>query len=263
VITFPKQGALPRSQGFTTPVVLGAFALFAAACGTLVALESRGRAPMLPPGWFRSPTFSAATAVALLINLGFYGELFVSTLYFQLIRGYSALLTGLALLPQMGMATIASFLSGRVMARTGPRRPMIAWHWAAPGCSACWWQTPARPTGCCSSRRLEDLAGVPFEELAAGAVRSAFGESDRLTGSGIELLAVTEIRSEPRTDHEPVLRVHAQVSMVEHGVHVRPQQPVVETVLAALCDGPNDRSDNSAFNGPKICQRADRKSIRS
>jgi DHA2 family methylenomycin A resistance protein-like MFS transporter len=114
------------SQGFATPVVLGAFALFAAACGTFVALERRGRAPMLPLGWFRDPTFSAASAVGLLINLGFYGQLFVATLYFQQIRGYSALLTGLALLPQMGMAAIASPLSGRVMARTGPRRPMIA-----------------------------------------------------------------------------------------------------------------------------------------
>jgi DHA2 family methylenomycin A resistance protein-like MFS transporter len=81
---------------------------------------------MLPLGWFRDPTFSAASAVGLLINLGFYGELFVSTLYFQQIRGYSALLTGLALLPQTGMASIASPLSGQVMARTGARRPMIA-----------------------------------------------------------------------------------------------------------------------------------------
>ena len=113
------------SQGFT-PVVLGAFALSAAAGGTFVTLESRGRAPMLPLGWFRSLTFSAASAVGLLINLGFYGELFVATLYFQQICGYSALLTGLALLPQMGMAAIASPLAGRVMARTGPRLPMIA-----------------------------------------------------------------------------------------------------------------------------------------
>jgi DHA2 family methylenomycin A resistance protein-like MFS transporter len=81
---------------------------------------------MLPLGWFRDPTFSVASAVGLLINLGFYGELFVATLYFQQVRGYSALLTGLALLPQMGMAAIASPLSGRVMARTGPRLPMIA-----------------------------------------------------------------------------------------------------------------------------------------
>ena len=77
-------------------------------------------------GLFRSPAFSAASAAGLLINLGFYGELFVATLYFQQIRGYTALGTGLAMAPQMGMLAVASTLSGRVMARTGPRLPMIA-----------------------------------------------------------------------------------------------------------------------------------------
>jgi DHA2 family methylenomycin A resistance protein-like MFS transporter len=33
--------------------------------------------------------------------------------------------TGLALLPQMAMAIVGSITSGRVMARTGPRRPML------------------------------------------------------------------------------------------------------------------------------------------
>lgn len=66
-------------------------------------------------------------------------------------------------------------------------------------------------------RRLEDLVGVPFEELA---VRPASGKSDRLTGSGIELLVVTEVRTESRADHEPMVQIDAQVSMVEHGVHV-------------------------------------------
>jgi DHA2 family methylenomycin A resistance protein-like MFS transporter len=112
------------SHGFTTPIVLGAFGLFVAAGFAFVLLENRVRAPMLPLGFFRSPTFSAANTVGLLINLGFYGELFVATLYFQEVRGYSALLTGLALLPQMGVVALASFFSGRVMARTGPRLPM-------------------------------------------------------------------------------------------------------------------------------------------
>jgi DHA2 family methylenomycin A resistance protein-like MFS transporter len=37
----------------------------------------------------------------------------------------SAVLTGLALLPQMAMAVVGSTTSGRVMARTGPRPPML------------------------------------------------------------------------------------------------------------------------------------------
>jgi DHA2 family methylenomycin A resistance protein-like MFS transporter len=49
----------------------------------------------------------------------------VITLYLQQLRGYSPLLAGLALLPQMGVLTLGSALSGRMSARSGPRRPML------------------------------------------------------------------------------------------------------------------------------------------
>lgn len=58
-------------------------------------------------------------------NLGFYGELFVMTLYLQQERGYSALLAGIALLPQMAMAVVGSTVAGRITARRGPRLPML------------------------------------------------------------------------------------------------------------------------------------------
>lgn len=61
----------------------------------------------------------------MLINLGLYGQLFVMSLYFQDVRGYSALQTGLALLPEAGLLVVASALSGRIMARSGPRLPML------------------------------------------------------------------------------------------------------------------------------------------
>src|SRR5207302_6738364 len=61
-----------------------------------------------------------------LINLGFYGQLFVMTLYLQQFRGYSPVRAGLALLPELAMAIIGSTVSGRITARTGPRLPMLA-----------------------------------------------------------------------------------------------------------------------------------------
>jgi DHA2 family methylenomycin A resistance protein-like MFS transporter len=112
------------SHGLTL-VVLVALGTFVAAAVAFIGLEVRGRAPMLPLEFFRSPTFTAANAVGLLINLGFYGQLFVLTLYFQEVRGYSALLTGLALLSEAGVVSVAAILSGRVMANRGPRLPMV------------------------------------------------------------------------------------------------------------------------------------------
>ena len=44
------------------------------------------------PVWLWLPRlFRTGTLVGFLINLGFYGQLFVMSLYFQDVRGYSAL----------------------------------------------------------------------------------------------------------------------------------------------------------------------------
>jgi DHA2 family methylenomycin A resistance protein-like MFS transporter len=80
---------------------------------------------MLPLELFGSRAFSAASAVGLLLNFGFYGQLFFINLFFQNIWGLSALFAGLAVLPESGVAALAAFISGRVTARTGPRLPMI------------------------------------------------------------------------------------------------------------------------------------------
>ncbi len=114
------------AAGWTAPVVVTGFAVFVLAAAAFVAVEHRASRPMLPLSMFSSSTFSAATVVGLLINLGFYGELFVMSLYLQQLRGMSALRAGVALLPQAAMAVIGSTASGRVMARTGPRLPMVA-----------------------------------------------------------------------------------------------------------------------------------------
>jgi MFS transporter, DHA2 family, methylenomycin A resistance protein len=63
--------------------------------------------------------------VGLLINLGFHGELFVINLYFQQVLSYSALVAGLALLPQMGVVAAAAALSGWYTARAGGSWPTM------------------------------------------------------------------------------------------------------------------------------------------
>jgi DHA2 family methylenomycin A resistance protein-like MFS transporter len=102
-----------------------AAAVFVAGLGVFLAIERGSAAPMLPLGMFRDATFSSGNAVGLLINLGFYGELFVINLYFQQVRHDSALSAGLALVPQMGVVAVASALSGRVTSRAGTPRPTM------------------------------------------------------------------------------------------------------------------------------------------
>ena len=111
--------------GWASPIVLAGFVVSAAAWAAFVAVEHHGADPMLPLPLFARRGFRTGTLVGFLINLGFYGQLFVMSLYFQDVRGYSALRTGLALLPEAALLTIASAASGRLMARTGPRIPML------------------------------------------------------------------------------------------------------------------------------------------
>lgn len=114
------------SLGWRSPAIAGAFVGAALAAALFVRAERRTASPMLPLGLFRSPTFSAASTVGLLLNFAIYGELFCLSLYFQQVRGDSALVTGLALLPLVSCLAIGSYISGRAAARFGPRVPMAA-----------------------------------------------------------------------------------------------------------------------------------------
>lgn len=110
--------------GWDSPVTLAAFGVFAAAVAAFVLAESRAADPMLPLSLFRSRPLSAATVVGALMNLAFYGQLLVLTLYFQDVRKYPVLLAGFALLPQTGVIAVGSWLGGRLTSRVGPRIPM-------------------------------------------------------------------------------------------------------------------------------------------
>ncbi|MVU82641.1 DHA2 family efflux MFS transporter permease subunit [Nocardia sp. ET3-3] len=74
-------------------------ALLTAAAVLLIAfvvVESRVEAPLLPLRLFRLRTLAGSNAVGFLLGAGFYGYIFIGTLYMQQVLGYSAMTTGLA-----------------------------------------------------------------------------------------------------------------------------------------------------------------------
>jgi DHA2 family methylenomycin A resistance protein-like MFS transporter len=123
-----------RTRGWDAPPVLGGFAAAALLCALFVQAERRAAGPMLPPELSSGRgkpgrarwAFPGGNAVGMLINLGFYGQLFVTSLYFQNARQLDALRAGLAILPEGICVSLASFLSGRVSARWGTRPTMLA-----------------------------------------------------------------------------------------------------------------------------------------
>ena len=104
---------------------IAGYALFVVATVAFIVVESKSKSPMLPLGVFKDPVFSASTAVGWMINVAFYGLIFVLSLFFQRTLGYSALDTGLAFLPMTGMILPANLVSGHIATRVGPRRPMV------------------------------------------------------------------------------------------------------------------------------------------
>jgi DHA2 family methylenomycin A resistance protein-like MFS transporter len=111
-------------SGFGAPGVLAGFAVAALAGAAFVAIEARVRNPMLPLGLFRSRTFGLATVIGLLINICFYGLIFVFSLLFQREQHLSPLTTGLALAPTMLGITAANLGAGRIADGLG-RRPTL------------------------------------------------------------------------------------------------------------------------------------------
>lgn len=111
--------------GWLHPYVVTGFGVFVMAGALFVTLEARGPDPMLPLSLFRAQAVGPACLVGLLTNFAYYGLLFVLSLFFQAIKGYSPLATGLAFLPMTALVTIANLAAGALTARFGPRLPMV------------------------------------------------------------------------------------------------------------------------------------------
>ncbi|HEY7406009.1 MAG TPA: MFS transporter [Candidatus Angelobacter sp.] len=113
-----------RDHALHTPVIGGAL-IGVLAVGAFLAVESRGSEPMLPLHLFRDRCFSVSVSFGVLVNLTYYGVIFVLSLYLQQARGYSALKTGVAFLPLTATFIVSNVISGWLTARAGSRLPMI------------------------------------------------------------------------------------------------------------------------------------------
>ena len=63
--------------------------------------------------------FALTSLVGLLVNVAFYGLIFVFSLYFQRVNGMSPFATGLAFVPMMGAVLPVNLVAARVAERIG------------------------------------------------------------------------------------------------------------------------------------------------
>ncbi|WBB93147.1 MFS transporter [Verrucosispora sp. WMMC514] len=112
-------------RGLGSPAVVAAVLAGVVAAVVFVVLERRrGETAMLPTGLFRSRLFSVLNFFTVLVYAALGGFTFFIAVYLQNVVGWSALLTGLALLPMTLLLLVGSPLTGALSTRIGPRLPL-------------------------------------------------------------------------------------------------------------------------------------------
>jgi EmrB/QacA subfamily drug resistance transporter len=140
--------AIIESQqlGWTSPLILGLLAVAVLGVLGILAYEPRRTDPLLELRLFRSVPFSAAILIAVFALCGFGAFLFVTPQYLQDVRGMSALVAGLCLLPVGVLIVVLSPVTGWLVGTRGPRLPLVVAGAAlALGGAASLWLEPATP----------------------------------------------------------------------------------------------------------------------
>jgi DHA2 family methylenomycin A resistance protein-like MFS transporter len=81
---------------------------------------------MMPLDLFRSRAVVISVSVGFAFMVGYYGLIFLVSLYFQELRGLSALDTGLAFLPMTALVAVLNPAAARLAERVGARMTIVA-----------------------------------------------------------------------------------------------------------------------------------------
>jgi EmrB/QacA subfamily drug resistance transporter len=113
-------------RGWTDPATAGGFALAAAAAAVFVAWERRRPYPMLDVSLFRNLRFSAASGSIMVIFFALAGFIFLITQYFQFLKGYAPLSTGVRILPVAICIAVGSVVGVRLSVTIGNKAVVAA-----------------------------------------------------------------------------------------------------------------------------------------
>lgn len=107
--------------GWNSPVVLIGLAVFVVLMPAFVLLERQVASPVLDLALLTDRTFAIGNAAAFLNVLARSSVVLVVALYFQAVRGDTALHAGIAVLPLSAAVVIGSLSIGRISRRFSPR----------------------------------------------------------------------------------------------------------------------------------------------
>jgi EmrB/QacA subfamily drug resistance transporter len=115
-----------QQQGFSATPAFGALLLALLFATAFVVVERTVASPMLPFGIFADRPRRAALAVVLMIGAVLAGYIYFITLFLQNVLHYSAVLTGVALVPAtVTVMVVSTLMTRRLLPRLGVKRMLL------------------------------------------------------------------------------------------------------------------------------------------
>jgi EmrB/QacA subfamily drug resistance transporter len=115
-----------QQQGFSATPAFGALLLALLFATAFVVVERTVASPMLPFGVFADRPRRAALAVVLMIGAVLAGYIYFITLFLQNVLHYSAVLTGVALVPAtVTVMVVSTLMTRRLLPRLGVKRMLL------------------------------------------------------------------------------------------------------------------------------------------
>jgi DHA2 family methylenomycin A resistance protein-like MFS transporter len=221
-----------QDRGWTSALVVAAFAAGAGAGVTFVLAERRHAEPLVDVSLFLRPAFAVANLAALTVFFAFVGSIVYFSAYFQQVQGRSPVAAGLAVCA-IGVAyAVAAAWSGRLVGRFGERWPLLIGLAVgglatlslrrlspATGIGATWWNFALLGAGM-------GLCGTPMTTLALSAVdvsragmAAAVLNAARQTGQvfGVAVLGALVYAHVPGGAARPLDAAHRQLFVA--GMH--------------------------------------------
>jgi EmrB/QacA subfamily drug resistance transporter len=192
--------------GWGSSRTIGTLAAGTALLAAFAAAESRTPHPMLDIALFRNPRFTAASGSVAIAFFALNGFIFLMTQYFQLVRGFGPLGTGIRLLPVAVSVAAASVAGTWLAVRIGNK--IIVGGGLALFCAALLWistVSQATPYSVIAAQMIVfgigmGLTQAPATEAIMGAVPpekagvgSAINDATRLLGGTLGVAVIGSI----------------------------------------------------------------------
>ena len=195
------------AYGWTAARSLAGFAASAVLLAAFIARERRAAHPMLDVRLFRNMRFSAASGAVTVSFFTLFGFIFLMTQYFQFVRGYGPLSTGVRLLP-VALSVGAGSVAGTQLAVRAGTKLIVTTGLVAMAAFYCWVAATASLTisydivaaqmvlyglgmGLTSAPATESIMGAISRRKAG--IGSAVNDATRLVGGTLGVAVMGSI----------------------------------------------------------------------